>query len=257
MSGNRDDVLRIGHLVFWGGEGSDGFFIDAEGFEGWSDAPNTRTQEVNLDDGDGSYDSTEFYEARIITVSGLCIAGNAERLEHWRNQLFTVLQGRKQIFGNYQGARQFVFGRRFGQPKFQTIVPGSLARFQFQIRCANPRKYGERVPTTVTGANQSQSIYHRGNFNAYPTLIVRGTMPSYRIEGPNSTWQIARAVTPSTPHTIDNFSGVLYENGQVPLSSITSGVGWSFPPGRIFETHRLIPDSGSGTLETVLYDTFI
>lgn len=257
MSQNTDPVLRLGHLTFWGGEGEAGFFISPDGFEGWTDAPNTRSQETELPSEHGSYDSVEFYEARVVTVSGSCLARSEGELGQLRNELMAVLQGRVRLDGNYQGERTFAHGRRFGTPRFQTVIPGRRARYQFAVRCADPRRYGDRVPLAVTGPNVSQVIYHRGNFPAPLQMLVRGTMPGYRVEGPGYTFAVGQAVTADRPHLLDTATGHLSINGEVQLGAVTSGTGWVIAPGTMPVTHKLVPVSGTGTLETIIRDTYI
>ncbi|MDY0891884.1 hypothetical protein [Frigoribacterium sp. CFBP9030] len=250
--------MRIDDTVFWGGYGDEGFFIDAEGFEGWEDTPDARYEEIVVPGADGSYDSETELAARLLIVTGKCVTKlGPDKLGWYGRRLTGLLQGKKRVHVDYQGLQSFADGRLASAVKFRTSLPGREARFQFSLRFHNPRKFGAKVPLAVTGPGATQEIFHHGNTTAYPQLVVRGTMPGYRIEGPDSTWSIARAVTPATPHLLDTATGVLSENGNVPLASIRSGSGWGIPPGRIFNTHRLIPDSGSGTLETVLYDTYL
>jgi len=257
MSQNTDDVLRIKDLVFWGGEGEVGFFIDPDGFEGWIDAPETRADYTEIPSGHGSYEALEFYESRIITVTGQCLARSDGELGQYRNRLMAALQGRFRIVGKYLGDETYAYGRRFASPRFKTTVPGRRARYQFSLRCADPRRFGSLTPLAVTGPGEAQAIYHRGNFPASPRLIVTGTMPGYRIEGPGSTYVVNRPVSAAEPHRIETDTSLLSVNGAVQLGAITSGTGWTIAPGTSPVTHRLVPLSGAGTLQTHLRDTYI
>lgn len=258
MAFESDAVMRIEDVAFWGGYGDEGFFIDPDGFEGWEDTPDARYEEIVVPGADGSYDSETEVAARLLIVTGKCKTNlGDEKLGWYGRRLAGLLQGKKRVNVDYQGLQSFADGRLASAVKFRTTLPGREARFQFSMRFHNPRKFGARVPLAVTGPGVRQEIFHRGNVMAYPQFVVRGTMPGYRIEGPDTTWVVARAVTPATPHLLDSATGVLSENGGVPLSSITSGSGWGIPPGRVFDTHRLIPNSGSGTLETILFDTYL
>lgn len=252
MTRNTHALLRIGHLTFWGGLGDEGFFVDPDGFEGWHDAPTTRQLDVEIPAGHGSYDAAEFYDARIVTVSGYCHARTADRLGQFRSELVAVLQGRVKLRVDDIGSETFAYGRRFGQPKFQVDHASRRARFQFSVRCADPLRYGERTPLRVTGPGEAQPIYHRGNFPSAPQLLVRGAMPGYRVEGPGSTFVVGQAVTAERPHLLDTATGLLSINGEVQLGAITSGTGWVIAPGTIPVTHKLVPVSGTGTLETII-----
>ena len=257
MTRNTHELLRIKDLSFWGGLGAVGFFVDADGFEGWSDAPNTRSDETTITAGHGSYDSLEYYEARVVTVTGQCLARSAGELGQLRHQLLAALQGRFRITVTDFGETTYAYGRRFAAPKFQTTHPGRSARFQFSLRCADPRRFGSLTPLVVTGPGQAQAIYHRGNFPASPRLIVTGTMPGYRIEGPGGTYVVNRPVSAAEPHRIETDTSLLSVNGAVQLGAITSGTGWTIAPGTSPVTHRLVPLSGTGTLQTHLRDTYI
>jgi hypothetical protein len=253
-----DATLRIDEMTFWGGAGDEGFFINSDGFEGWEDTPDVRFEEVQRPDSDGDFDSEPRYAARLLIVTGKCqTRGGDRKLGLYGQQLRSLLRGKKRAHVDYQGVKSFADGRLASAVKFRTSDPGREARFQFTLRFANPRRYGALTPLDVTGPGVVQPIYHRGNFDAAPTLIVRGSMPGYRIEGPGFTYVVDRPVTAATPHVIDNATGLLSINGVVQFGAITSGTGWLIAPGSRPVTHKLVPVSGTGTLETRIRDTYI
>jgi hypothetical protein len=254
--GNTDDVLRIGHLTFWGGEGDDGFFIEPGGFEGWSDAPPTRLESLEVPDGHGSYDAEAFYEARVVTVTGQCLASSDEELEARRNELMGVLRGQFTAHVNYRGLRTHAQARRFSTPKFQDHLPGLRARYQFSFRCPNPRRFGiRRHFSGVSG--QAVMAFHRGNFDATSVLTIAGTMPGYSIKGPRgASYDVTAAVVPGRPHTIDLATGRLAIAGVPTYGVVPVADLWTIPPG-VQVGHTLVPISGSGTLDVSPEDTYI
>ena len=258
MAANTHALVRLGHLVFWGGRGSEGFFVDDGGLEGWSDAPTTRGEDIEIPQGHGSYDSAEFYDSRVVTVSGVCSARSPGQLGQYRNELMGVLQGRVQVLVDDLGVKTYAHGRRFGQPKFKPDAHGRRAQFQFSVRCADPRRYGERVDIATVAAGTAQTVWHRGNFPAAPVQVVAGSMPNgYRLDGPDGrSLTVGRALAAGAPHTIDHSTGVLSIGGVAQFGAITGGGFWTLNPGRT-ATHTLVPVSGTGTLESIVRDTYI
>lgn len=255
MIDNTDDVLRMGDLVFWGGEGDVGFFIEPDGFTGWEDAPPTRSE--NLDRvGHGSFDAPEYYEARVLSVSGLCRARSAPELGARRNTLVGALQGLLRLDVRYQGPRASVHGRRFGQPYFRTIVPGRIARYQFSVRCPDPLKYGE-VREFRSAGNEQVSFWHRGNFAAAPVHVVSGSGPGYTINGPDGKRFIVREpVTPDRPHTVDMATGQVTIGGTVRYGIVDRADTWAARPD-VQELARLVPGGGAMSMLTRTKDTDI
>jgi hypothetical protein len=258
MAFESDAVLRVGDVTFWGGSGDEGFFIDQDGFDGWDEAPTPRYENVEQQNAHGSFDAVSYYEQRLLVVSGTCMTGQgAGKLGWYASRFAGLFNDKVRVQVDYNGVQSFADGRLAARPRFQPVVPGSIARFQFSLRFADPRKYGELVPLDITPAGVAQPIYHRGNFDAAPQLVVRGSMPGYRIEGPGYSYTVDRAVTAATPHVIDNKTGLLSINGVVQFGAISSGSGWVIAAGSRPVTHKLVPVSGNGTLETLIRDTYI
>lgn len=256
MTGNTDAVLRIGQLTFWGGSGDTGFFIDAGGFEGWSDAPPSRSETLEVAGGHGSYDAEVYYEARVVTISGDCLASSADQLEAMRNELLGVLRGPFTAHGNYRGVRSYAQGRRFGTPKFQDVVPERLARYQFSFRCPNPRRFGV-TNRFEGGVREGVQAWHWGNFDAAPVLTVTGSMPSYSVQGPRGlSYDVTAAVAPGQAHVIDLATGRLSVGGTPRYGLVSKADLWTIPPGTKV-THTLVPKSGSGALNVAAKDTYI
>lgn len=256
MIGNTDDVIRLGPLTFWGGTGDRGFFIEAGGLEGWSDTPPTRVESLDLPQGHGSYDAEAYYEARVVTVTGACIATSAQELEQQRNALVGALRGELTIHGNYRGLKTYATGRRFGTTKFQDVTPGKRARYQFSVRCPNPRRFGD-TQHYRGAAGETVQAFHWGNFDATPVLTITGTMPRYSIKGPRGlVYDVNAPVAAGAPHVIDLATGRLTIGGTPRYGLVTTADLWTIPPGTKVP-HTLVPASGTGTLDVAPKDTYI
>jgi hypothetical protein len=255
VTDNTDAVAWIDDLTFWGGEGEVGFFIEPEGFTGWEDAPPTRSENLERI-GDGAHDAAEFYEARVLTLAGLCRARSGLELGAMRNDLFGALQGLKRVDVAYQGPPAAVWGRRFGEPMFRTILPGRIARYQFSVRCPDPLKYGELREFPSTG-NQLVEFWHRGNFAAPPVHVVSGEGGGYTINGPDEKRFTVRApVAPGSPHTIDMSTGQISIDGTVRYGLVDQADTWVARP-RTQEVTRLDPSYGAISMVTRTKDTWI
>lgn len=236
--------------------------IGPDGFEGWDDGVDVRRDEVDRPWGsDGSFASSGNREGRIVSLSGVAITRSAEETAALGRRLLGVLArgGSGRLTVQSPGGRRFATAYLHGRPRF--VVDGldpTAAKWSLQLWCPDPRKFGDRVPLRVTGPGEAQEIFHYGNYFAAPELIVRGSLPNgYSVQGPGYTFVVGRAVTSSTPHRIDCATGLLRIGNAVQLGAITSGSGWVIAPGTAPVTHRLVPVSGTGTLETVLRDTDI
>ena len=255
MTDNTDAVAQIDDLTFWGGEGEVGFFIEPEGFTGWEDAPPTRSENLERI-GDGSHDAAEFYEARVLTIAGLCRARSGLDLGDMRNDLFGALQGLVQVDVTYQGPPAYVRGRRFGEPVFRTILAGRIARYQFSLRCPDPLKYGESHEFG-SGSDQVVQFWHRGNFPVPPVHVVSGAGGGYTINGPDGKrFVVTTAVTPGSPHTIDMATGQVTIDGIVRYGIVGQADTWLTRP-RMQEVARLVPTSGGLSMETRTKDTWV
>jgi len=254
-----DDVLRIGELTFFGGAGNDGFFIDAEGFEGWEDAPDVRFEEVERPNSHGSFDALSFYGARMLTVSGLCLAKSAEELGSYGNKLRSALTGQIRTLVDYQGVTSYSDGRLASQVKFRTEVPGRIARYQFSLRFPNPRRFGA-FQQFASAADGRWTAHHRGNFGASPVIDITGNCPSYTIGGPDSTeYKVNAPVSPAQPHQIDLGTGLLSIAGGVVFGKAIRADTWVIASGQQVP-HRITPDgNGDNFVDAVMTvrDTYI
>jgi len=240
-----------------------GLFLGPDGFTGWDDGVDMRRDDAPRPSAAGSFPETGFLGTRTIVLGGTAFAASPQELMHlgrrFRGVLASGTTGRVSLsrHGSTEWARAALAAGARPLFAIRGRTP-QVADWQLTLWCPDPRKFGDRTPLRTTGPGETQPIYHRGNYPAAPQLIVRGNMPNgYRVEGPGFTYVVARAVTPEAPHRIDNATGLLSIGGAVQLNAITSGTGWVIAPDTAPVTHKLLPVTGTGTLETELYSTYI
>jgi hypothetical protein len=231
-----DLFVRSGGVEFHGqpNESGVGFFIDPDGLEGLDDGVSSKGRSVERPQAHGDFDVPGFLDSRIVSLSGWCIADSAERLAFLGSQLTGWLaEGSSAVTFNHMGRVLWGTARRAPStaPKFKVNGYDSLeARFQVQLKFANPRLFGESrgfFPTT-------QLLFNYGNFPATPVYRITGDMPGgYTVFGPaGKTFSVTRPLTGAEVHTIDMADGRLRVNGVVVFGGIGATADtWAAPGG--------------------------
>lgn len=256
MTNTADQVLIAG-LLFRAGEGSHGFFIDEDGLEGWEDTPAVRLDTIARVAADGDFPSASInYEARILTLSGLCLARSAGELGVLRDRLTGLPRGSTRTSVTSYGVTTSADSTIAGATRFKTVVPGSIARYQISRRFPDPRKYGN---TRTLGPGSSVAAFHYGNAAAAPRIIVSGSDSSgYTITGPNGRrYRVTLALTSGSPHTIDMSTGLLTVSSTVRTGVTPQANIWRVPPGQSV-THSVAGASGgSVSMQVTVTDTYL
>lgn len=257
-----EDVVETGGLRFSGGAGSHGFFIEEEGIVGWDDSPGVRFDSVERAHADGDFDLNEvLYNARLLTVSGLCHAGSSEELGVFRNRLMGLPTTGLRTTATTFGTTTFADGGTIAAAsKFEVVVPGKIARYQFSRRFTNPRRYG-RLNKSSSAADGSLTTQHYGNARASTRFVVAATPGSagsrWRITGPGGrSIAVAAPLQPGHPHEYDMFTGQLRIDGVVQYGAVETADTWSIPPGRILQ-HTLSAQGTGATVDAFTYDTYV
>lgn len=244
------ESLQIGTWIASMGEGSKGFFVDADGFDGWDDGVDYRLSEVEIPQAPGSFDLPTFAGSRRISASGLCHADSDYLLGWYKSQLTGVLAdglaGKVQV--EYQGVNSWAMAHRVGS-KFKTIVPGTLAQWQLQVWCPDPRKFGD--PHTFAGGIPAS---HHGNFIAAPVLTISGDSPSgYTIYGPDGKqFVVTIPLVSGHPHTIDMATGYVTVDGVIVTGAVAQADTWGIPGGA-----QVTMTVSAGTLSALVVDTYV
>lgn len=260
---NPEDFVEINGLRFTGGDGHHGFFIDLDGgLVGWDDAPAVRFDAIERAHGDGDHDLSEvLYEARIMTVSGLCHARSSEELGVFRNRLMAIPTTGVRATVSTFGTTTFADNSATASAsKFEVVVPGSIARYQFARRFSNPRRYG-RLNKSTSASDGSFTTSHYGNARASTRFVVSATSSNtgsrWRITGPGDRSIVVTApLQPGHPHEYDMFTGQLRIDGVLQYGAVEIADSWSIPPGRIL--NHTVSASGTGvSVSALTYDTYI
>lgn len=239
----------------------EGFGIGPDGFDGWDDGVAVKADTVSRPSGHGDFDIPGFLEARIVSMSGTCVAKSPQKLAWFGAQLAGLLA---------DGSGRVVVDR-VGEVRWGTarIAPGSTtkfkvnganpkhAAFQVQLKFADPRKYGGSRPFTPA---TSLSLIHYGNFLSLPVLEVTGSMPSgYSIAGPGGRlFTVAQALATGQTHRINMATGRLYRDGALQVGVVSRADMWGIPGGSLGVQYSLVPVSGAGLISAPgVLDTFI
>lgn len=253
-------IVTIDGLKMFGRPGLGPFGIVKDGLDGWEDGVDMRGDKTAYPQGHGSYPLPRYRESRTVTINGLISADSAAEHAVARRRLSGLLagggSGRIQVEQDegIQWAEVSLdhvsIDRRRGQHR---------SDFQLQLYCADSRKFGDTESFTAN-QNTTLPLYHRGNIDAHPYVIIRGDLPTgYSLLGPNGEeFEVTTSVITATkPHAVDFSDGILLVNGVISSISTQLADVWSVPPGGE-STIRLVPNSGTnGTLEVLVTDTYV
>jgi len=254
------DGLRvtIAGLSFLG-QGSDGFIISPDGFAGWDDGVDMRIENTARPGAHGSFNLPVFQDARTVAISGSVFADSPRQLAQLRNRFAGLMAGG--LTGRIQveryGAVQWADGRLASKPMFTERGGQNCASFQIQLWCPDPRKYGESK-TVAVATGSPVSVFHRGNYNATPSFIVRGDMPggwTLTVNGWNYT--VTKPLVTGAPHRVDYNNGRLYVNGVLNQGNLGNTNTTPIPPGQSVGVGLYPVTTGSGSADMTIVDTYI
>jgi len=258
MVSQPDLVVRSGGVEFVGQmvRGGEGFLIAPDGLEGLDDGVSSKGQTVARPNAHGDFDVPGFLDSRIVSLSGTCLASSPEKLA-WYGSLLTgfLAEGSQAVTFNHMGRILWGSARRAPgtAPKFKVDgLDGLSARFQVQLKFANPRLFGESRgfhPGT-------QLLYNYGNFPATPTYTITGANAGgYTVYGPGTkTYSVSRPLLSGETHTIDMADGHLRVNGAVVFGGIGATADtWAAPGG----SSAPVAVSSGAVVTGRITDTFI
>lgn len=257
-------AVRAGGLVFEGGAGQDGFYIEDKGLQGLLSGVDVRSNDVPRPDAHGDFVTPGFLEARIVSWSGPVIAPSLRELLRRGRQLTGLLAGGLQgrvMFdlpsGPLWGNGQLAMKTEFDPDMWEDFNGSMRSPYSVSLKFANPRLFGE---TRLFGAagNVFFLAHHYGNFPAAPVFTVTGDMPNgYWIYGPNDkVFAVIAPVVPGVPHVIDMATGYLTVGGVVTFGKVTVADTWTVPSGGVV-SQIMIPVAGSGNVGMAVPDTFV
>lgn len=258
-------ILRIdvAGLDMWGHlpPSGVGFVVDPDGLEGLDDGVAVKGETVSRPSQHGDYELPTFMDSRIVPLAGNCLADSPQRLAHFGRQFTGLLTGGSgRVVFEHMGST--LWGRASlapgAQKKFKVNASTATdARFQLQLKFADPRLFGESRPFA---AATSLSLIHYGNFLSLPVLQVTGVMPSgYSIAGPGGRlFTVTQALAAGQTHRIDMATGRLYRNDVLQVGVVSRADMWGVPAGSLGVQYSLVPVSGSGLISAPgVIDTFV
>ena len=246
-------------LITWAGRtlsGSDRFgewAVTGE-LEGWWDSPEVKGDTAERPYQDGEFDLPVYNQARIITVNGNLRTKGHNQLHEAGNFLTASMSGRLTVAGH--GAVQWADAKRNSGVKF-TPVTDTFAQWQVRLKCVDPRKFGESK-TVAVATGSPVSVFHRGNYNATPSFVVKGSMPGgYTITVNGWNYAVTLPLVSGKPHTVDYNNGRLYVNGVLAQNSLGNTNTTPIPPGISVGVGLYPMTTGSGTADMTITDTYI
>lgn len=249
--------VNIAGLEISGGTGK--IVLSPTGIDGWDDGVDMRRTVVDRPNGNGSYDAQGFLDARVVSISGRVLADSESELENIGRRITGLLAngklGRLQVSTVLGG--QWADCRLAARTRFTPDFGRRNATFQIQLWCADPRKFGEshefRGSTGV-----AIPVYHRGNFDASPSMYVNGDMPGgYRLTCNGQTVTVTVPAVQGAWHSINFRLRRLRINGTVRLASFSDNQFWTIPPGQASSVVITPLAGGSGVTTINVTDTYI
>jgi len=245
-------------LITWAGRTLSG--VDRFGkwvttsLDGWWDSPEVKGDTEDRPYQDGEFDLPVYNQARLITINGSLHVGNHSHLHEAMNFLTGPIAGRLQVTGH--GSVQWADAKRNSGVKF-TPVTDVFAQWQVRLKCVDPRKFGD-TKTVAVATGSPISVFHRGNYNATPSFVVKGSMPGgYTITVNVWNYAVTLPLVSGKPHTVDYNNGRLYVNGVLAQNSLGNTNTTPIPPGISVGVGLYPMTTGSGSADMTITDTHI
>jgi hypothetical protein len=255
-----DLSVNVAGTMFFGRlpPSGEGFIISPDGFEGWDDSVSTRGETVNRSQGDGDFDVPQFLDTRIVSLSGFAIANSPTRLDGFGAQLRgTLARGLGRIDVEHMDLVKWANCRLAPGTQTKFKVSGAnptTAKFQIQLKMADPRIYG-KYHQTARGTTVTSR--HAGNFPADMKVIVEGVASSYRLTGPfGRQYVVTQPLTAGKAHIIEFANGRLHIDSAVVFNATSRAETWSCPPGQPVTT-TIDQVVGNATIQCEVIDTYI
>lgn len=224
--------------------------------DGWWDTPDVKENREDVPYGHGGYVLPEFYQERLITVTGRVRSKSHEHQHEAINALKgCIMPGQVktlQVLGH--GPDQWANVMLARQIKAVPVTDVHTS-FQISLRSPDPRIFGaSRIVPAAAGV--ATLVENRGSAPAWPKIVVPGAVSAggYTITGPNSEkYTVTTSPSSSQTHFVDMWDGMLRVN-----SSMAAGAGlvgdaqtFTIPPGGKVP----VTLSKGGRIE--LYDTYM
>jgi len=213
---------------------ADGMYVRPGGFQGWEGLSNVRRESLSRAVQHGEYDTPVYLGSRVVTVDGQILAREEGDLAHLQDSLSGLLAvGRTRVTVENRGRSLWAMGRVVVAECEDAGYSGNrlLSEFQLQVTFADPRRYGETRELPSRGL--PVPVANRGNFPAFPEVVVLDAPASYAITSPGGTFSVSGA-TPGGTHVVNLRNGRVTRNG-AEMFDVGRGNLWAVPPGPAWE----------------------
>jgi hypothetical protein len=240
------------------------FLIEPGGFTGFSGGVDMRLNQQAMPQGPGSFDIPSFADSRTLKISGTALAASFAHRRILEERFSGILAGGQTEIVQVErdGETRWAMAKLATAPIFEGhgVVP--KARFQLQLWCPDPRKFGvTREEELISG--QSRTLVHYGNYDASPLVVINGpVVGGYTLSSNEGrVYRVNAGIAAGSMHSVDMNDGLLRVNGQVQAGLVGRADIWDIPPGLLPSggtlNMALFPDSGTATGTVYITDTYI
>ncbi|MWV50058.1 hypothetical protein GRS96_12340 [Rathayibacter sp. VKM Ac-2803] len=226
------DQITVDGFVLHTEDAHTGFSIEQDKFLGWYDSVDFRRDETLFAAAHGGFDSPGWLGARTLTWGGLAEAPSAQELRRKARAFAALLAdgGSGRVEVQRDGEVTHALATR-QLSSFQMLPGDELARWTLQLRCADPRIYGQRF------VYENEPAFHYGSFPALPVIDVFGVLPAgTTINGPEGRqYEILRPIAAGEQASVDMRDGRLRINDQFVAGGVGRADTWAIPPGVQFQ----------------------
>lgn len=247
---------RIAPMLF-GREGDSPYGFHVDEVDGLSVG---EVQEVGVaqSNGTGQLDLDNIIrDPRLVTISGVAKAKSMwelGKMEDLARGTLALPSSSGDLIWNEYGRTRTCHVRRYRGWRFERIGSTGAAEYTARFRAPSQLVFGD---TTDLGPGTSLRAVNRGQFSAYPVIVITGTMPDgYRITAGGRSYIVTQALAAGQTHTIDMYDGVLLRNGAAQVRAVLAAPILTVPPNG-HRTFVLDPVSGSGQMRITVRDTYI
>lgn len=248
--------VNVGGLDFFGHRGP--YAIGKDGFTGWDDQ-DYRADIVARPNAHGNYGSPSYREAKTVNLSGHIVAAGAAPL----NQLIDRFNGILAEGGTEQITVQRPWGARWAPSACivsrKAMEVGGLNRgtFALVLRLDDPQRFGESYAPSTT-ADAPLDVFHRGNADAWPVIMVTGSMPGgYELMIDGRLLEVLSPLVSGQPHVINTRTRRITVGGSRTYGAFGISEPLHIVPGLVQNFYALPKTSGSATFKVAYYDTYI
>ncbi|MFC7430977.1 MULTISPECIES: hypothetical protein [unclassified Agrococcus] len=236
--------------------GFEGYSIGRGGLTGWWGRPAGVGGGSRRPGAHGEFDTPLYLPGRVVTVAGQV----RQRDSRSRALAADRLAGlgadgeRGRVVVEEDGFSTWAWCRVLSAD-VERFTSGHHPEYDLMLRCADPRRYGERRSEPTT-SNVGKVMVNRGNFPASPRFRIAGPQPGgYQIWGADELPYTVGAVPANSTDVVDFATGLVTRDGVVLTGAVVTPRTWTVPAGGTKEWGVTLTGSGSAAGE--ITDTYV